>query len=382
MNIINPNISLEEAEKGFAALMTDEQAKGAYDVMVPDHDAQGRGYDLRSLAFRNRVLYLHGPVNEHSMNLLCMQLQYLCVPASLKQERRERRILIYVSSPGGSVWDGLLFMEYIRQVREATNEPVYVIDQSFAASMGSAITQAASPGCRMGFISTIHMIHESAYGKQGKTSTHAEEVGFTAKLEVQLWREYERAILDNRQLFFGDDINDPKLRAQVRYFLMTQVKRRDTFLTASQAQEYSLLDFVIPSNTLQVKYYHAMEVYLGLINPETNKPCDLWEGQSQPFTFAEQKLTDEDVEKQKALGLKLLRELRDQSAAFCAQRKKETDPWTEILEQLDRASYRAGNGISADIGKRIESIFLKEGLSAEDLNGASSPFYVPPGSDE
>src|SRR5690606_35646559 len=136
-----------------------------------------------------------------------------------------------------------------------------------------------------------HMIHESAYGKQGKASDHAEQVGMNIKLESQLWSSYEQAMLAHRDLFYGDDPNWPVLRARIRHFLMTQCKGRDTYLSAHEAQKYGLLHFVIPSNTDLAQYYDAMEIYMGLRHPDhenraaDQKLCTLFLGQSQPFVF-------------------------------------------------------------------------------------------------
>lgn len=382
--IIDPNLSAAEAEKRFCASMTPDQVKNAYDIMVPDPEAQGRGYDLRSLAFRNRVLYLHGGVTTESMNLLCMQIQYLCAPPVLKDPRRTRRIVLYVSSPGGSVTAGLLLKEYIRQVKEITNEPVYVIDQEQAASMGSSITQSASPGCRFGFVSTLHMIHESAYGLNGKASEHAEQVGMNIKLESQFWLGYEQAMLAHRELFYGDDPNNGVLRAQIRHFLLSQCKRRDTFLTASEAQKLGLLDFVITSNSDQIRYYKAMEIYMGLCRPGDDEEtyCDLLDGagQSQPFTFDRIKLSEEEQAKCREEGLRRLRKLRDASLAFCSQYDAELGTWFEDLNALNQLSVAAGNSASEDIGKRIDRVYSKkDGVSKEDLFSSKNPWYMGDG---
>lgn len=381
----NMNLSAAEAEKAFAMSMTDGQTQGAYDIMVPDPEAQGRGYDLRSLAFRNRILYLHGEVTAASMNLLAMQIQYLCTPKVLEIKNRPRRIVLYVSSPGGSVTAGLLLKEYIRQIKEITNEPVYVINQEVAASMGSSITQSASPGCRMGFLTTEHMVHESSYGQQAKASEIAERVGMNMRLESQLWTSYEQAILAHRELFYGDDPNDPVLRTQVRHFILTQSKGRDTFLSGNQAQKYGLLDFIVTSTTDQIRYYAAMEIYMGLRRADKDGYCDLLtgSGQSQLHTFDGVRMTDEEIEANRVEGLKRLRALRDQSLALCGGIDAEWDTWKADLNEMNQLSVAVGSGAGEGIEKRIDRVYSrKPGISRDDLFSAKNPFYMGSSDDE
>lgn len=381
-------LTYDQVEKAFVDSMSAEHVAligsvvAAYDVVVSDPNAQGRGFDLRSLAFRNRILYLHGPVTTESMNLLVMQAQYLCSPAVLKQEtagkaRDTRRLIIYVNSPGGSVTAGLFFKECLRQIKEITNEPVYVINQECAASMGSSITQSASKGCRLGFIPTQQMIHESAYGMQGKASEHAERIGMNVKLESQLWSSYEQAILAHRELFYGDDENDPVLRAQVRHFILSQSKRRDTFFTGNEAQKYGLLDFVITNTTDQQRYYTAMEYYLGLRSKDGMLLCDMYEGQSQPFKFDGQDLTPEDAEELRAEGLRRLRELRDESIKVCDSIEADWNSWAADLNEFNSKLMGVGNGPGADAYAILNRLYKgKAGVTDEDLFSDKNPFYM------
>ena len=113
--------------------MTDFHRKSALDTdmlgmvpMVIEQSGRGeRAYDIYSRLLKERVVFLVGPVNDHTANLVVAQMLFL------ESENPDKDISLYINSPGGSVSAGLAaptleqaFTERLRRGGVATQEGV------------------------------------------------------------------------------------------------------------------------------------------------------------------------------------------------------------------------------------------------------------------
>ena len=70
--------------------------------MVVEQSARGeRAYDIYSRLLKERVVFLVGPVDDNTANIIVAQLLFL------ESENPDKDISFYINSPGGSVTAGL-----------------------------------------------------------------------------------------------------------------------------------------------------------------------------------------------------------------------------------------------------------------------------------
>jgi len=204
---------------------------GAYDAPTPDTQALGlvpmvietsgrgeRAYDIYSRLLRERVIFLVGPVNDGTANLIVAQLLFL------ESENPDKDIFFYINSPGGSVTAGMAIYDTMQFIKP--NVSTLCIGQ--AASMGSFLLAAGEKGKRYCLPNSRVMIHQPMGGFQGQASDieiHAKEILFLKQ----------------------------KLNSMLAHHTGQSIERierdtdRDNFLSAEAAVEYGLVDKVLSS---------------------------------------------------------------------------------------------------------------------------------------
>ncbi len=187
--------------------------------MVVEQSARGeRAYDIYSRLLKERVIFIVGPIEDYSANLIVAQLLYL------ESENPEKDINVYINSPGGSVTAGMAIYDTMQFVRP----DVSTMCVGQAASMGALLLAAGARGKRYALPHSRVMIHQPLGGFQGQASDidiHAREI---LKLKDQLNR-----ILQHHT---GQDLAT-----------IEQDTDRDKFLSAGEARDYGLLDDVLES---------------------------------------------------------------------------------------------------------------------------------------
>ena len=151
--------------------------------MVVEQSGRGeRAYDIYSRLLKERVVFLVGPVNEVSANLIVAQFLFL------ESENPDKEISFYINSPGGSVSDGLAIYDTMQFVKPKVS--TLCIGQ--AASMGALLLAAGTKGKRFCLPNSRVMIHQPMGGFQGQASDieiHAKEILYLkAKLNEILAR--------------------------------------------------------------------------------------------------------------------------------------------------------------------------------------------------
>jgi ATP-dependent Clp protease protease subunit len=189
---------------------------GMVPIVIEQSGRGERAYDIYSRLLRERVIFLVGPVNDQTANLVVAQLLFL------ESENPDKDISLYINSPGGSVSAGLSIFDTMQFIKP----DVSTLCMGMAASMGAFLLAAGAKGKRNALPNSRIMIHQPSGGAQGQ----ATDIEIQAR-EILKLRESLNAILAERT---GQSLD--KIKAD---------SERDFFMSAAEAQAYGLVDKVI-----------------------------------------------------------------------------------------------------------------------------------------
>jgi ATP-dependent Clp protease protease subunit len=187
-----------------------------------------RAYDIYSRLLKDRIVMLDTDVSEHSASLIVAQMLFL------ESEDPDKDILFYINSPGGAVTAGLAIYDTMQFIK--CDVSTIVLGQ--AASMGSFLAQAGTPGKRIALPESRTMIHRVSSGTPGtRGSVHVQELQFEdAK------RSYEESQRINKRLTELYVRHNSKGKT---YDDLFGDMKFDTFLSAQEAVDYGLADEII-----------------------------------------------------------------------------------------------------------------------------------------
>lgn len=194
----------------------DTQGLGLIPMVIEQSGRGERSYDIYSRLLRERVVFLVGPVNDQTANLVVAQLLFL------ESENPDKDISLYINSPGGSVSAGMAIYDTMNFIKPQ----VSTLCTGMAASMGAFLLAAGEKGKRFALPNSKIMIHQPLGGMQGQATDieiHARDILKT------------KAVL-NRIL--AERTGQP----------LEKIERdtdRDYFLEAEEAKAYGLVDQVI-----------------------------------------------------------------------------------------------------------------------------------------
>ena len=190
-----------------------------YIPMVIEQSGRGeRAYDIYSRLLKERVIFLVGPVNDQSANVIFAQLLFL------ESENPDKDVALYINSPGGSVYAGMAIYDTMRFIKPE----VSTLCTGLAASMGAFLLAAGTKGKRFSLPNSRIMIHQPSGGAQGQASD----------IQIQA-----REILDLRERLNGMLAENTGQTIE-RIALDTE---RDNFMSAPDAVSYGLIDKVLTS---------------------------------------------------------------------------------------------------------------------------------------
>ena len=131
--------------------------------MVIEQSGRGeRSYDIYSRLLKERVIFLVGPVNDQTANLVVAQLLFL------ESENPDKDISFYINSPGGSVSAGMAIFDTMNFIKP----DVSTLCTGMAASMGAFLLAAGAKGKRFALPNSKVMIHQPLGGMQGLSLIH------------------------------------------------------------------------------------------------------------------------------------------------------------------------------------------------------------------
>jgi ATP-dependent Clp protease protease subunit len=129
--------------------------------MVIEQSGRGeRAYDIYSRLLKERVIFLVGPVNDQTANLVVAQLLFL------ESENPDKDISLYINSPGGSVSAGLAIYDTMQFIKP----DVSTLCTGLAASMGAFLLAAGAKDKRFSLPNSRIMIHQPLGGAQGQAA--------------------------------------------------------------------------------------------------------------------------------------------------------------------------------------------------------------------
>jgi ATP-dependent Clp protease protease subunit len=211
-------MAMNQRHDSAAAEHLETQALGLVPMVIETSGRGERAYDIYSRLLKERVIFLVGPVNDVTANLVVAQLLFL------ESENPDKDIHLYINSPGGSVTSGLAIYDTMQFVKP----DVSTLCVGQAASMGAFLLAAGAKGKRYCLPNSRVMIHQPLGGFQGQASDveiHAREI-----------------------LYIKQRLNE--MLAKHTGQPMERIERdtdRDNFLSAEAAAEYGIVDKVLSS---------------------------------------------------------------------------------------------------------------------------------------
>lgn len=194
----------------------DTQALGMVPMVIEQSGRGERAYDIYSRLLKERVVFLVGPVNDQSANLVVAQLLFL------ESENPDKDISFYINSPGGSVSAGMSIFDTMNFIKP----DVSTLCMGMAASMGAFLLAAGAKGKRFSLPNSRVMIHQPLGGAQGQ----ATDIEIHAREILRLRGELNNILAERT----GQTLEK-----------IERDTERDYFMSANEAQAYGLIDKVI-----------------------------------------------------------------------------------------------------------------------------------------
>lgn len=172
-----------------------------------------RAFDIYSRLLKERIIFLGGPIDDHTANLIIAQLLFL------ESEDPKKDIQLYINSPGGAVTAGMAMLDTMNYIKP----DVATVCVGIAASAAAIILAAGAKGKRFSLPNAEVMIHQPWGGASGQ----ATDIEITAK-HIIATRERLNKILSKAT---GQPLE--KIEKDVE---------RDYFMSADEAKKYGVID--------------------------------------------------------------------------------------------------------------------------------------------
>ena len=201
--------------------MTEPSALGLVPMVIEQSGRGERAYDIYSRLLKERVVFLVGPVNDSTANLIVAQMLFL------ESENPDKDIHFYINSPGGSIAAGMAIYDTMQFIKP----DVSTLCVGMAASMGAFLLAAGAKGKRFALPNSTVMIHQPSGGFQGQVSDIERHAQFAIDLK--------RRFLVLMSKLTGRSIEQVELDHD-----------RDRFLTADEAVSYGIVDKILQSRAV------------------------------------------------------------------------------------------------------------------------------------
>ena len=177
-----------------------------------------RAFDIYSRLLKERIIFLVGPVNDHTANLVVAQLLFL------ESENPDKDIYFYINSPGGSVSAGMSIFDTMNFIKP----DVQTLCLGQAASMGAFLLSAGAKGKRFALPNSRIMIHQPLIS--GGLGGQASDIEIHARVLIKLKEKLNNLLAKHT----GQPLEK-----------IERDTDRDNFMSAQTAMEYGLIDKVI-----------------------------------------------------------------------------------------------------------------------------------------
>jgi ATP-dependent Clp protease protease subunit len=184
--------------------------------VIEERPTNFREIDVFSRLIMDRIIFLGMPVDDHIANIITAQLLFL------ESTDPKKDILLYINSPGGSVYAGLGIYDTMQYV----NPEVATICTGLAASMAAVLLAGGAEGKRSALPHARIMIHQPMSGMQGQASDM--EISLRQTLEVK------KDLYDILAKHTGQT-----------YEKIEKDSDRDYWMRAREAKDYGMIDEVL-----------------------------------------------------------------------------------------------------------------------------------------
>lgn len=196
--------------------------EGMTRTVIEERNTNFREIDVFSRLMADRIIFLGSGIDDYISNIIIAQLLFL------ESVDAKKDILMYINSPGGSVYAGLGIYDTMHYIKP----DVATICTGLAASMGAVLLAGGAAGKRSALPHSRVMIHQPLGGAQGQAS----DIEITAR-EIQ---KLKKELYDILAHHTGKD-----------YETIWKDSDRDCWMIAEEAKAYGLIDEVLVRNTHQ-----------------------------------------------------------------------------------------------------------------------------------
>ncbi len=179
-----------------------------------------RAFDIYSRLLKERIIFMVGPVNDDSANLVVAQMLFL------ESENPDKDIFLYINSPGGSVTAGMSIYDTMNFIKP----DVATLCLGQAASMGAFLLSAGKQGKRFALPNSRIMIHQPLIS--GGLGGQASDIEIHAKELLKIKDKLNRLLAKHCNRDVADLERDTD---------------RDNYMAAEEALAYGLIDQVFSS---------------------------------------------------------------------------------------------------------------------------------------
>jgi len=186
--------------------------------MVVEQSARGeRSYDIYSRLLKERIIFVHGAIDDGLASLVMAQLLFL------EKEDPDKDIDMYINSPGGSVTAGLAIYDTMQTIKP----DVATLCAGMAASMASILLTGGAAGKRFALPYAKILIHQPWVQQVGGQAT-----------DIEI---HARDLIATRRTLAG--IYEETTKKPIEQILKDI--ERDFYMTAQEAADYGLVDSII-----------------------------------------------------------------------------------------------------------------------------------------
>lgn len=175
-----------------------------------------RAYDIYSRLLKDNIIFLGGPIDDHTANIIIAQLLFL------QSEDPKKDISLYINSPGGSVTATLAIIDTMNHIKN----DVSTVCVGIAASGGAMVLSAGKQGKRFALPNSEVMIHQPLGGAEGQ----ATDIEISARHILKTRENLNKMLAKNT----GQPLS--KIEKDVE---------RDFFMSADEAKKYGIIDKVL-----------------------------------------------------------------------------------------------------------------------------------------
>jgi ATP-dependent Clp protease protease subunit len=179
-----------------------------------------RAYDIYSRLLKERIVFLGGPIDDYTANLVIAQLLFL------EAEDPKKEIKLYIHSPGGSVSAAMAIYDTMNHIKP----DVATICIGLAASAAAVLLSSGAKGKRFALPNAEVMIHQVMGGAEGQAS----DIAISAKHILRIKENLNKILSKNT----GKPVDQ-----------IEKDSDRDYYMTSDEAKKYGLIDEVLKPKT-------------------------------------------------------------------------------------------------------------------------------------